>query len=66
MIDPVLGYLDPGVGATLAQLAVAGTAGMIAAGKIRMNKLRRRVAKDDSDEYATMPDNPDEVAAPAE
>jgi hypothetical protein len=46
MIDPVFAYLDPGTGATLVQLALAGTAGIAAAGKLRMNKIKRRLARD--------------------
>ncbi|MCP3996202.1 MAG: hypothetical protein GY722_14250 [bacterium] len=44
MLKPVLLYLDPGTGATLAQIALAGTAGIAAAAKLRMNKLRRKSA----------------------
>ena len=44
MLKPVLLYLDPGTGATLAQIALAGTAGIAAAAKLRMNKLRRKTA----------------------
>lgn len=46
MIDPLFAYLDPGTGATLVQLALAGTAGIAAAGKLRMNKIKRRLARD--------------------
>ena len=42
MPDPVMMYLDPGTGATLAQIALAGTAGIAAAAKLRMNRLRRK------------------------
>ena len=42
MPDPVILYLDPGTGATLAQIALAGTAGIAAAAKLRMNRLRRK------------------------
>ncbi|MCP4309208.1 MAG: hypothetical protein GY788_30910 [bacterium] len=42
MLDPVLLYLDPGTGATLVQLALAGTAGIAGLTKLRMNKLRRK------------------------
>ena len=42
MIRSIVAYLDPGTGATLMQLALAGTAGVAAAAKLRMNKLRRR------------------------
>lgn len=44
MLDPVMLYLDPGTGATLAQIALAGTAGIAAAAKMRMNRLRRKSA----------------------
>lgn len=50
MIDPLLAYLDPGTGATLVQLALAGTAGVAAAAKLRMNRIKRRVAKDETTE----------------
>ena len=46
MIEPLLLYLDPGTGATLVQLALAGTAGIAAAGKLRMNKIKRRLARE--------------------
>lgn len=42
MLDPVLLYLDPGTGATLVQLALAGTAGIAGLTKLKMNKLRRK------------------------
>lgn len=66
MIDPFVAYVDPGVGATLAQLAVAGTAGIIAAGKLRMNKLKRRVANDGEAKAAKVARGPDGAAAPRE
>lgn len=44
MIDGFFAYLDPGIGATLAQLAIAGTAGIAAAAKLRMNRIKRRVS----------------------
>ena len=46
MFKPIFLYLDPGTGATLVQLALAGTAGIAAAGKLRMNKIKRRLARD--------------------
>lgn len=46
MIKPIVLYLDPGTGATLVQLALAGTAGIAAAGKLRMNKIKRRMARE--------------------
>lgn len=46
MIKPFFAYLDPGTGATIVQLALAGTAGIAAAGKLRMNKIKRRLARD--------------------
>jgi hypothetical protein len=45
LTDPIFLYLDPGTGATLAQLALAGTAGIAAAAKLRMNKVKRRLNK---------------------
>ncbi|MDJ0924722.1 MAG: hypothetical protein QNJ77_09175 [Acidimicrobiia bacterium] len=46
MIDSLVAYLDPGTGATLMQLALAGTAGVAAAAKMRMNRLKKRSTKD--------------------
>ena len=46
MIDPVFAYLDPGAGATLMQILLAGTAGVAAAAKLRMNSIKRRFGKD--------------------
>lgn len=46
MLEPIVLYLDPGTGATLVQLALAGTAGIAAAGKLRMNKIKRRLARE--------------------
>ena len=42
MLKPVLLYLDPGTGATLVQLALAGTAGLAGLTKLRMNKFKRK------------------------
>ncbi len=47
MLEPVFSYLDPGTGATLLQLALAGTAGIAAASKLRMNKIKRRLGRDE-------------------
>lgn len=63
MIDPFLAYLDPGTGATLVQLALAGTAGIAAAGKIRMNKVKRRLARDAEIEQEQSREQPDEEPA---
>lgn len=46
MANPILLYLDPGTGATLAQLALAGTAGIAAAFKLRMKKVKRQLGQD--------------------
>ena len=43
MLDPVIMYLDPGTGATLVQLALAGTAGVAGLAKLRMNKFKRKL-----------------------
>ena len=66
MIDPLLAYLDPGTGATLVQLALAGTAGVAAAAKLRMNRLKRRVAKEDAveNEQTATEEMPEPVAPP--
>ena len=67
MIDPLLAYLDPGTSATLVQLALAGTAGVAAAAKLRMNRLKRRVAKEEStDEESQNVAETAEPVAPAE
>ncbi|MCP3976742.1 MAG: hypothetical protein GY720_19835 [bacterium] len=50
MFEPILSYLDPGTGATLLQLALAGTAGIAAASKMRMNKIKRRLNRDEEAE----------------
>jgi hypothetical protein len=63
MIEPLLAYLDPGTGATLVQLALAGTAGIAAAGKIRMNKIKRRLARDAEAEQDLTQAHPDEEPA---
>jgi hypothetical protein len=64
MIDPLLAYLDPGTGATLVQLALAGTAGVAAAAKLRMNRLKQRASKDETTEEAppATEDTPEPVA----
>ena len=46
MIDPTIRYSDPGTEATLAQPALAGTAGIAAAGKVRINKINCRPARE--------------------
>lgn len=66
MIEPFFSYLDPGTGATLVQLALAGTAGIAAAGKLRMNKIKRRLARDVETERADQPEEQTEEIAPAE
>lgn len=50
MLDPVVLYLDPGTGATLMQLALAGTAGIAGLAKLRMNKFRRKSADEPTPE----------------
>lgn len=63
IVKALLGYVDPGVGATLAQLALAGTAGIVAAGRLRLKRLRRKTGSNelpaerrrDADEVATPP-----------
>ena len=66
MIDPLLAYLDPGTGATLVQLALAGTAGVAAAAKLRMNRLKRRNANEDAakDKQEVTEEIPEPVAPP--
>ena len=59
-------YLDPGTGATLVQLALAGTAGVAAAAKLRMSKLKRRVANEAAEEEATSDAETEDEPANAE
>jgi len=66
MIEPVLLYLDPGTGATLVQLALAGTVGLAAAGKLHMNKIKRRLERDSATELDQPQEQPNEESAPAE
>lgn len=60
MTEPFFVYIDPGAGATLAQLALAGTAGIAALGKLRMtkikNRLSRKVDPEQDVEPGTLPD----------
>jgi hypothetical protein len=51
MTHPIFAYLDPGTGATLAQLALAGTAGIAAAFKLHVNKVKRRVSKGQHEQH---------------
>jgi hypothetical protein len=62
MFEPIVLYLDPGTGATLVQLALAGTAGIAAAGKLRMNKIKRRLAREAHTEQEES-ENPSEEPA---
>ena len=61
-MELVFAYLDPGTGATLVQLALAGTAGVAAATKLRMNKLKRRVAKEAAEEEQAAAEGIEETA----
>ncbi len=45
MFTPLFAYLDPGAGATILQIVLAGTAGVAAAAKIRMNRIKRRLGR---------------------
>jgi hypothetical protein len=63
MIEPFVAYLDPGTGATLVQLALAGTAGIAAAGKLNMNRIKRRLARDAEVEQEQSQEEPDEEPA---
>ncbi len=58
MTDPLFAYIDPGAGATLAQLALAGTAGLAAIGKLRMNKIKNRLTGKVSVDSESEPDVP--------
>jgi hypothetical protein len=60
MTHPIFAYLDPGTGATLAQLALAGTAGIAAAFKLRVNKVKRRVGKTEDEQHEAPDTNQDE------
>ena len=66
MSEALIAYVDPGIGATLAQLAVAGTAGVVAAAKLRMNKFKRKAAKESADTAAIPEGDTTEVVTPAE
>ena len=45
MLRPFLAYLDPGSSATILQIVLAGSAGIAAAAKMRMNRFKRRGGK---------------------
>lgn len=45
MLAALFAYLDPGAGATILQIVLAGTAGIAAAAKVRMHRMRRRLGK---------------------
>ncbi len=45
MLRALLAYLDPGSSATILQIVLAGSAGIAAATKLRMNKIKRRLGK---------------------
>ncbi len=62
MVRALLGYVDPGVGATLAQLALAGTAGIVAASRLRLKRLRRKTGSTEQADEGRQ--DVDEVAAP--
>jgi hypothetical protein len=64
MVKPILLYLDPGTGATLAQLALAGTAGIAAAVKLRMNKIKRRLNNEQSEDETEDAAETEETTSP--
>lgn len=66
MIETLIAYVDPGIGATLAQLAVAGTAGVVAAAKLRMNRFKRKAASDASQAQPASAKDTTEVPTTAE
>lgn len=67
MFKPVLLYLDPGTGATLVQLALAGTAGIAGLTKLRMSKFKRKAkAETDSQEERATAEAMVEEASSAE
>lgn len=66
MFEPIFSYLDPGTGATLLQIALAGTAGVAAASKMRMNKIKRRLNRDAKAESAKSEGSPAEESTPAQ
>jgi len=47
MIEPIIGYLDPGSGATILQLVLAGTVGIGALAKLRWNRIKGALGQDD-------------------
>lgn len=66
MIEPFFSYLDPGTGATLAQLALAGTAGLAAFGKLRMNRIKARLGRKQEEDDQVPPDPPADASESSE
>jgi hypothetical protein len=66
MTEPFFAYIDPGAGATLAQLALAGTAGLAAIGKLRMNKIKNRLTGKADVDSESEPDVPSDESAATE
>ncbi|VAV95386.1 hypothetical protein MNBD_ACTINO02-2930 [hydrothermal vent metagenome] len=66
MTDPLFAYIDPGAGATLAQLALAGTAGLAAIGKVRLNRIKSRLTGKVDVDSESEPDVPSDESAATE
>ena len=47
MLEPIVGYLDPGAGATILQLVLAGTVGIGALVKLRWQNIKNAVGRGD-------------------
>jgi len=47
MVEPFLAYLDPGAGATILQLVLAGTVGIGALVKLRWQSIKKAVGRGD-------------------
>ncbi len=62
MLTPLFAYLDPGAGATILQIVLAGTAGVAAAAKIRMNRIKRRLGRAEETEVDAEPDKDGHLA----
>lgn len=60
MFKSVFAYVDPGVGATVLQLALAGTVGIGALVKLRWKSVKRAFGR--SDESVTTPEKATETS----
>jgi hypothetical protein len=51
-MDPVIAYVDPGVGATILQVVLAGTVGIGALIKLRWRSIKRAFGEEDAPDVA--------------